>query len=429
MSIPPDDSPVPSRAPTPQTPVATQAPPLHDVSPMHVDVDTRVSQSFPNPSPTHMDMDVCPLPSLPAPPSSPTPVPTTSDAITMDPTSNDEQLIAGSSLALGDTMEDAMEDAMEDGELPMDATGPVVAVGVWFRIEFVGVTAEVNVKALFECFRNEGLLGVRVRKKGGKGAARSKKKVMFSFKSVEKRDRILSRMRDFPAERPWAFDEVIAVPANNQEALSSFRYVLHPEYVEMSFLHQQSTEDLAMMLLRAPPCRDIGDLRELHEFPLPPGETSIRSFLRYCLLELNRFPPVCSDSAIAGGPRVLDRVEFTSTWLLSTLDSVYGVARRRLVQFVRGHIDRSNQNSVAFWLPLYVTNGPYDSLIREVAQQAVIAATAGNPDVKYSKPSRPRHLESIGYLESKLWYIDWDSSSPAPCLFLRTGQPLFGGSK
>jgi hypothetical protein len=311
-----------------------------------------------------------------------------------------------------------------------DTIDPVVAVGVWFRIEFSGVTAEVGIKALFKRFGDDGLIGVRVRKnKAGKGAARNKKKVMFSFKSEKRRDYVLSRLRDLPGLCPWTFEEVIAVPASHQEALNSFRYVLHPEYVEMCYLHQQSAQDLATMLLHAPPCRDIGDLRELHPFPLPPNETSVRSFLRYSLLEFNRFPPRLSDLVTTGAPRMLDRVEFSLAWLLSTLNSVYNTTRRQLAQFVHAHIDRANQNSVPFWVPLYITNGPYDSLVREVAQRAVVTAAAGDPAVQYSKPSRPRHMESIGYLESKLWYIDWDLSSPGPCLFLRNGQAIFEGGK
>lgn len=159
---------------------------------------------------------------------------------------------------------------MEDGQATGEVVDPVVPVGTWFRIELSGVTAEVDVRQLFELFQARGLIGARIRKnKTGKGAARTRKKVMLSFKAEQKRDVLLSMLLASSEHKPWPFDEAIAVPVERQEALSSFRYVLCPEYVEMCYSQQKSPEDLAMMLQDAPPYREIGDLRELHPFPLP----------------------------------------------------------------------------------------------------------------------------------------------------------------
>ncbi|KAF9514977.1 hypothetical protein BS47DRAFT_1391913 [Hydnum rufescens UP504] len=62
------------------------------------------------------------------------------------------------------------------GEMVEDLD-PLVVVGDWYRIEFFGVTADVDIKAIFQLLMHDGLLGVRVRKnKTAKGRhARSKK--------------------------------------------------------------------------------------------------------------------------------------------------------------------------------------------------------------------------------------------------------------
>ncbi|KAF9511555.1 hypothetical protein BS47DRAFT_1363706 [Hydnum rufescens UP504] len=61
---------------------------------------------------------------------------------------------------------------------------PPVFVGDWFRIEFSGVTGDVNIREVFERLSEDHLFGVCVQKnKGGKGLACLKKKVMLAFKS------------------------------------------------------------------------------------------------------------------------------------------------------------------------------------------------------------------------------------------------------
>ncbi|KAF9504619.1 hypothetical protein BS47DRAFT_1401227 [Hydnum rufescens UP504] len=236
-----------------------------------------------------------------------------------------------------------------------------------------------------------------------KGAARNKKKVLLSFKSEQRRDAVLSLLRNSPEHRPWPFNEANTVHVDRQEALDSFRYVLCPEYVQMCYLHQQSPVDLAEMMENAPPYRDLGDLRRFHPFPLPVAATSVKTFLRYSLLELNRYPPIAVEGFTLGAPQIMDRIEFTTAWLVRTLDEEYTATRRRLAQFVRAHAIRDDRSTTPFWVPLYRTNGPYDDLVRVIGQSAML-----DPDVQYSRPSRPRHMESFGYLESGLWYIDWD---------------------
>ncbi|KAF9509251.1 hypothetical protein BS47DRAFT_1397041 [Hydnum rufescens UP504] len=302
---------------------------------------------------------------------------------------------------------------------------PVVPLATWFRIELSGVTEDVDIPRLFELFQATGLIGVRVRKnKMAKGAARNKKKVLLSFKSEQRRDAVLSLLRNSPEHRPWPFNEANTVHVDRQEALDSFRYVLCPEYVQMCYLHQQSPVDLAEMMENAPPYRDLGDLRRFHPFPLPVAATSVKTFLRYSLLELNRYPPIAVEGFTLGAPQIMDRIEFTTAWLVRTLDEEYTATRRRLAQFVRAHAIRDDRSTTPFWVPLYRTNGPYDDLVRVIGQSAML-----DPDVQYSRPSRPRHMESFGYLESGLWYIDWDRSSPAPFLFLRTDEAIFSGAR
>jgi hypothetical protein len=306
---------------------------------------------------------------------------------------------------------------------------PRILVGDWHRIEFSGVIGEPDVAEIFVHLRAQGVFGVRVRRnKSAKGQARAKKKIILAFKSQQRRDAVLSAFLN--SERSlWTFDAAVALGVDHQEALGSFRWILDPEYVEMCFAHQQSAEDLGMMLERAPPCREIGNLRELHPFPHPPEvDSGIRFFIRYRFLEFNRFPPV----VLAGHnppPRVLDRVCFPTAWLLTALDEVYSIERRRLMMIVCAHTDRYNQTILPFWVPLYVTNGPYDALVRELAQRAKIAADGGDPAVQYSRPARPRHMEAIGFLDSQSWFIDWDSSSPQPSLYLNIGEAIFNGSR
>ncbi|KAF9509250.1 hypothetical protein BS47DRAFT_1413505 [Hydnum rufescens UP504] len=131
-------------------------------------------------------------------------------------------------------------------------------------------------------YQATGLIGVRVRKnKMAKGAACNKKKAV-------------------------AFNEANTVHVDRQEALDSFRYVLCPEYVQMCYLHQQSPVDLAEMMENAPPYRDLGDLRWFHPFPCRLQRTSVKTFLRYSLLELNRYPPIAVEGFTLGAPQIMD---------------------------------------------------------------------------------------------------------------------------
>ncbi|KAF9520898.1 hypothetical protein BS47DRAFT_1357272 [Hydnum rufescens UP504] len=243
---------------------------------------------------------------------------------------------------------------------------PLVVVGDWYRIEFFGVTADVDIKAIFQLLMHDGLLGVHA----------------------------------------------VSVPVSRHEAVFSFRYVLDPDYVEMSFSYQTSPSDLATLLEHAPPHREIGDLRELHPFPPPPGaDASLRHYIRYRFLDFYRYPPV-----------VMDRVDFSTKWLLEALDEVDHAVRRRLAMIVNSHMDRFNHNIVPFWVPLYVTGGPYDILVRELAQKAKDSAALGDASVRYSRPSRKCHMEAIGSTESQEWFIQWDSSCSAPTLFLKPNE-------
>ncbi|KAF9518975.1 hypothetical protein BS47DRAFT_1358600 [Hydnum rufescens UP504] len=242
---------------------------------------------------------------------------------------------------------------------------PVVPLATWFRIELSGVTEDVDIPRLFELFQATGLIGVRVRKnKMAKGAARNKKKVLLSFKSEQRRDAVLSLLRNSPEHRPWPFNEANTVHVDRQEALDSFRYVLCPEYVQMCYLHQQSPVDLAEMMENAPPYRDLGDLRRFHPFPLPVAATSVKTV-----------PSILSagieSGFTLGAPQIMDRIEFTTAWLVRTLDEEYTAMRRQLAQFVHAHAIRDDRSTTPFWVPLYRTNGPYDDLRNAQSRRAV----------------------------------------------------------
>ncbi|KAF9508616.1 hypothetical protein BS47DRAFT_1365864, partial [Hydnum rufescens UP504] len=242
--------------------------------------------------------------------------------------------------------------------------------------------------------------------KGGKGLARLKKKVMLAFKSQLRRDAVLSRFRNSPGSRLFDFEEATEIAVAHQESIASFRWVLDPDYVEMCYAHQQSADDLTLMLENAPACREIGDLRMLHLFPPPlEGDSGIRTFIRYRFLDLHRFPPLVADE-VEYPQRTLDQVEFTTAWFLATLDQEYDVIQCCLKMI----------NLLAFWVLLYITHGPYDVLV-----------PAGDQAVSYSRPSRPCHMEAFGFLDSQVWFIEWDSSSPHPTLFLKAGTPMFSG--
>ncbi|KAF9502820.1 hypothetical protein BS47DRAFT_1403066 [Hydnum rufescens UP504] len=241
------------------------------------------------------------------------------------------------------------------GEMVEDLD-PLVVVGDWYRIEFFGVTADVDIKAIFQLLMHDGLLGVRVRKnKTAKGPARKKQKVLLAFKSQRRRDLILERFVSGHYSL-WEFEQAVSVPT--------------------------SPSDLATLLEHAPPHREIGDLRELHPFPPPPGaDASLRHYIRYRFLDFYRYPPVVRDCDYPP-PQVMDRVDFSTKWLLEALDEVDHAVRRRLAMIVNSHMDRFNHNIVPFWVPLYVTGGPYDILVRELAQKAKDSAALGDTSIR-----------------------------------------------
>ncbi|KAF9503128.1 hypothetical protein BS47DRAFT_1369774 [Hydnum rufescens UP504] len=192
-----------------------------------------------------------------------------------------------------------------------------VPLATWFHIELSGVTEYVDIPRLFKLFQATGLIGVQVWKnKMAKGAAHNKKKVLLSFKSEQRHNAVLSLLRDSPEHRLWPFNEVNTVHVDHQEALDLFHYVLCPEYVQMCYLHQQSPVDLTEMMENSPPYRDLGDLRWFHPFPLLVAVTSVKVFLRYSLLELNQYPPIAVEGFTLGAPQIMDRIEFTTAWLV-----------------------------------------------------------------------------------------------------------------
>ncbi|KAF9504809.1 hypothetical protein BS47DRAFT_1368535 [Hydnum rufescens UP504] len=174
---------------------------------------------------------------------------------------------------------------------------PPVFVGDWFCIEFSGITGDVNIREVFEHLSEDHLFSVHVQKnKGGKGLACLKKKVMLAFKSQPRWDAVLSCFWNSPGSRLFDFEEATEIAVAHQESIASFRWVLDPDYVEMCYAHQQSADDLTLMLENAPTCREIGDLCMLHLFPpLLEGDSGIWTFIRYHFLDLHRFPPLVAD--------------------------------------------------------------------------------------------------------------------------------------
>ncbi|KAF9514839.1 hypothetical protein BS47DRAFT_1392104 [Hydnum rufescens UP504] len=142
---------------------------------------------------------------------------------------------------------------------------PLVVVGDWYRIEFFGVTADIDIKAIFQLLMHDGLLGVRVRKnKTAKGLARKKQKVLLAFKSQQRWDLILEQFVS-GHYLLWEFEQAVST----------------------------SPSDLATLLEHVPPHREIGDLQELHPFPLPPGtDASLWHYICYRFLDFYRYPPV-----------------------------------------------------------------------------------------------------------------------------------------
>ncbi|KAF9505465.1 hypothetical protein BS47DRAFT_1400360 [Hydnum rufescens UP504] len=173
---------------------------------------------------------------------------------------------------------------------------PLVVVGDWYHIKFFGVTANVDIKAIFQLLMHDGLLGVRVHKnKTAKGPACKKQKVLLAFKSQWRRDLILKQFVSGHYSL-WEFEQAVSVPT--------------------------SPSDLAILLEHAPPHREIGDLQELHPFPPPPGaDASLRHYIRYRFLDFYHYPPVVRDCDYPP-PQVMDRVDFSTKWLLEALDEV-----------------------------------------------------------------------------------------------------------
>ncbi|KAF9515401.1 hypothetical protein BS47DRAFT_1448167 [Hydnum rufescens UP504] len=194
---------------------------------------------------------------------------------------------------------------------------PLVVVGNWYHIEFFGVTADVDIKAIFQLLMHDGLLRVHVRKnKTAKGPARKKQKVLLAFKSQWRWDLILEQFVSGHYSL-WAFEQAVSVPVSWHEAVFSFRYVLDPDYIKMSFSYQTSPSDLATLLEHAPPHQEIGDLWELHPFPLPPGTyASLWHYIHYCFLDFYHYPPVVHDCNYPP-PQVMDQVDFSTKWLLA----------------------------------------------------------------------------------------------------------------
>ncbi|KAF9505369.1 hypothetical protein BS47DRAFT_1400451 [Hydnum rufescens UP504] len=179
------------------------------------------------------------------------------------------------------------------GEMVEDLD-PLVVVGNWYRIKFFGVTADIDIKAIFQLLMHDGLLGVHVHKnKTAKGLAHKKQKVLLAFKSQWRQDLIL---KQFVSGHYllWEFEQAVSVPT--------------------------SLSDLATLLEHVPPHREIGNLWELHPFPLPPGaDASLQHYICYCFLDFYHYPPVVHDCDYPP-PQVMDRVDFSTKWLLEALD-------------------------------------------------------------------------------------------------------------
>ncbi|KAF9503789.1 hypothetical protein BS47DRAFT_1369282, partial [Hydnum rufescens UP504] len=282
-------------------------------------------------------------------------------------------------------------------EVPPGSLDPVVPVGQWFCIEFTGVTAEVNMKEVFQSLVEDRLIGIRVRKdkflpnpmKSASLSVKTKmanppvkvKRVLLAFKSQQRHDIILAHFRDVPGFSPWQSTSMTALSPDHHETIGSYRYLWDAEYVEMSYVHQQSPDDLTLLLQNAPACRNIGNLRDLHPFPPHVGDpVDLKFYICYRFLDFNQYPPLVNPEKISPSrPRILDRVEFTTLWLLALLESEYSVVRHQLSIVVCAHTQReSNRALLPFWVPLFVTGGPYDTLIREIAILAKLGAVAGD---------------------------------------------------
>ncbi|KAF9506520.1 hypothetical protein BS47DRAFT_1367306 [Hydnum rufescens UP504] len=269
-------------------------------------------------------------------------------------------------------------------EVPPGSLDPVVPVGQWFCIEFTGVTAEVNMKEVFQSLVEDRLIGIRVRKdkflpnpmksaslsvktkmKMGSLSVKMKmadppvkvKRVLLAFKSQQRHDIVLAHFCDVPGFSPWQSTSMTALSPDHHEMIGSYRYLWDAEYVEMSYAHQQSPDDLTLLLQNAPACRNIGDLRDLHPFPPCIGDpVDLKFYIRYCFLDFNWYPPLVNPEKISPSRPC----------------------------------------------------GPYDMLIREIAILAKLGAVAGDVGLKVFPTPRPRFLESCGFGDNQKWYIEWE---------------------
>ncbi|KAF9514336.1 hypothetical protein BS47DRAFT_1361843 [Hydnum rufescens UP504] len=310
---------------------------------------------------------------------------------------------------------------------PPGSLDPVVPVGQWFHIKFTGVTAEVNMKEVFQSLVEDRLIGIQVRKdkflpnlmKSPSLSVKTKmanppvkvKRVLLAFKSQQRCDIILACFRDVPGFSPWQSTSMTALSPDHHETIGLYQYLWDAEYVEMSYVHQQSPDDLTLLLQNAPACWNIGNLRDLHPFPPHIGDpVDLKFYIHYHFLDFNWYPPLVNPEKISPSrPCILDQVEFTTLWLLALLESEYSVVQRQLSIVVHAHMQQeSNWALLPFWVPLFVTGSPYDMLICEIAILAKLGAVAGDMGLKVFPTPHPRFLESCGFGDNQKWYIEWE---------------------
>ncbi|KAF9504119.1 hypothetical protein BS47DRAFT_1401732 [Hydnum rufescens UP504] len=107
-------------------------------------------------------------------------------------------------------------------------------------------------------------------------------------------DAVLSRFRNSPGSRLFDFEEATEIAVAHQDPLLPFDGVLDPDYVEMCYAHQQSADDLTLMLEECPRCREIGDSFACSSLSTPPLEGELRNTDLHSIPfpDLHRFPPI-----------------------------------------------------------------------------------------------------------------------------------------